>query len=169
MIPANGRTGRSVALTRSALDPHFVYHCYDADGVLLYVGCTSNLKRRVAQHQHATPRAALASRVLSVFMTRVDVASEHPDRASAQASEALDVGSLRPLLNLQLSFAPGRHVLGGVERYLLSHGMDPVDFDLARCEHCQILRQYRAPGSLCTDCKDPEFRAYMDLAHARAT
>lgn len=163
MTGAWGRTSRSAALTRSARDPHSVYHCYDADNRLLYVGCTSNLKRRIAQHQHATPTAALASRVLSVFMTTVFVASEHVDRASAQAAEARDIEALRPLLNQQLSFAPGWRVLGAVERYLKTHGADPATFDLSRCENCETLRGYRAEGSLCTDCRDPEFRAYLAL------
>lgn len=31
---------------------HFVYRCYDADRVLLYVGSTANLGRRMHEHLH---------------------------------------------------------------------------------------------------------------------
>lgn len=36
---------------------HFVYEAYDADGLLLYVGCTGRPKRRVAQHLSASADA----------------------------------------------------------------------------------------------------------------
>lgn len=34
---------------------HFVYHCYDADDVVLYVGCTGNPKQRELGHRNASP------------------------------------------------------------------------------------------------------------------
>lgn len=37
--------------SREPLRPAYVYRCYDADGVLLYVGCSSNPTKRVEDHR----------------------------------------------------------------------------------------------------------------------
>lgn len=39
----------------------FVYSLYDAEGDLLYVGCTNNLARRWSQHQHERPGLAMST------------------------------------------------------------------------------------------------------------
>lgn len=60
--------------------PHFVYRCYDADGVLLYVGCSVNPTARVEQHR-AT--AWWGDRIASVrnlvFPTRRDALARERD------------------------------------------------------------------------------------------
>lgn len=33
--------------------PHFVYRCFDADGRLLYIGCTVDVERRLTAHRRS--------------------------------------------------------------------------------------------------------------------
>lgn len=42
-------------MTASQDAPHTVYWMYDAHGVLLYVGCTSDIDRRLGQHRRGRP------------------------------------------------------------------------------------------------------------------
>lgn len=159
---SGGQTCRSRALSISAGDPHQVYRCYDADNRLLYVGCTSNLKRRITQHQHATSRSTLASRVLSVCMTRVEVGHTYPDRDTAQRAEADAIHDDRPLLNHQKAWVPGWRIELAIVDYLAGQGIAAESVGLSACLYCGQLRPYRARGYICGDCHDPEFRAYID-------
>lgn len=43
--------------------PHFVYRAYDADDALLYIGCTKNLKDRLAEHRRIAPWFSQMERV----------------------------------------------------------------------------------------------------------
>ena len=42
--------------------PHTVYRAYDAEGALLYIGCTADFGRRRSQHGYTTPWFPLAAR-----------------------------------------------------------------------------------------------------------
>lgn len=163
MIVANARTSRSVALTRSMGSPHFVYRCYDADDRLLYVGCTMTAERRIAQHQHSKAGSTLASRVLAVCMTRVEISEAYPDRDSGRTAEAALIRSAGPLLNFDCSSRPGWMTLSKIATYLTDQGIDIESVGMSRCLYCQHLRPYRTSGWLCTDCReDADFRAYID-------
>lgn len=165
MIP--GQTSRSVAIGRSAQRPHFVYRCYDAEDRLLYVGCTLNVERRIAQHQHAKPGAPLASRVLAACLTRVEVSQRYADRDAACAAEAVLIRARGPLLNFDSSSRPGWLTISMIARYLEDQGIDIESVGMSRCLYCAHLRPYRATGWLCTDCReDAEFRAYVDRRDA---
>jgi predicted GIY-YIG superfamily endonuclease len=69
--------------------PHFVYRQFDADGKLLYVGTTSNVKKRMIEHG-ASP-----------WMSRVHrfTVEEFPDREKALYAEKLAVMNERPECN----------------------------------------------------------------------
>ena len=42
---------------------YFVYRCYDAEGKCVYIGCTSNLQRRMSEHRTQRSGADLAVRI----------------------------------------------------------------------------------------------------------
>lgn len=79
--------------------PHYLYRCYDADGALLYIGCTGDLKARMWKHEHVsgpalnTPAAGLHAR-----MTRW-VANEYPNRRAALDAEKAAIRAEHPSLN----------------------------------------------------------------------
>lgn len=87
---------------------HFVYVCLDADRQPLYVGCTTDVKRRMKEHRGY--RAPWVAEVAHQFVT------EFPTRAEALAAETERIQSLRPLWNrrhnpraIRLSTALARH------------------------------------------------------------
>jgi predicted GIY-YIG superfamily endonuclease len=67
---------------------HFVYRMYAVDGQLLYVGCTSNPRRRQRQHYHerrpihqATAHCRLSGpyvEIVAFAKERAAIAAEHP-------------------------------------------------------------------------------------------
>jgi predicted GIY-YIG superfamily endonuclease len=59
----------------------------------LYVGCTSNLERRLGEHARRWPWWAEAHRVVILLMTR--------DRDRAFSSEASFIDGLSPIHNIQ--------------------------------------------------------------------
>lgn len=79
------------------MTPHVVYRCYDRDGLLLYIGCTSDVVARMAAHMASAHNPA--SRVLILRMARYEL-EEHPDRESAQAAERAAIYAEAPLANL---------------------------------------------------------------------
>lgn len=68
---------------------HAVYRFYDADGVLLYIGATSNIFERWYQHGDKNWFHRVAVARVAHFTTR----------AEALAAESLAIGAERPLLN----------------------------------------------------------------------
>lgn len=75
-----------------ALRPHYVYRCFDAEGRLLYVGCTVNPKDRIAQHRDT---AWWGDRIASARMT----VFPHRDYALAKEREA--IFAERPVCNVK--------------------------------------------------------------------
>lgn len=69
-----------------------VYRCYDADGQLLYVGCTSNLYMRSKGHEK---KASWWSQV-----TRTETVP-YPDLAQARFAEAQAIANENPLYNVR--------------------------------------------------------------------
>lgn len=70
--------------------PAYVYRLYDADDVLLYVGCAYDVKVRVELHRYATYFGPRINRVEYV---------EYPDRATADVAELEAIQTLRPRWN----------------------------------------------------------------------
>lgn len=68
-----------------------VYRCYDAEGELLYVGCTGKLRARLWQHAKGKPWWA--------DVIAVDL-EDYADRADALEAEAAAIGAEAPLHNV---------------------------------------------------------------------
>lgn len=69
---------------------HFVYRAYDADGQLLYIGCTKSPQKRMAQHKYDRRWFADA--------TRFRLSGPYPE-ARAFLLEAEAIKAERPLHN----------------------------------------------------------------------
>lgn len=140
----NGLTSRSRAYHSgpSRVADHYVYRCYDADGLLLYVGCTSDVARRMADHKrgHGGSRASVW---LAACMTRYEVAGPFRGRDAGREAERKAIGSEQPLFNTQerrtsnISFY--RNAVG---RYLVAHGLR----ELALATACTCWREDRDAG-----------------------
>lgn len=72
--------------------PHDVYRVYDKDGILLYVGCTVNVERRIKQH-----KAEYAGWCRQAATVTVE---EYADFATARAVESLAIHEERPVWNV---------------------------------------------------------------------
>lgn len=72
---------------------HVVYRCFDVDGRLLYVGCTSNLERRLTKH-----RTQPSSRTWYPRLNRVK-ARIYPTRHAAMWAETVAIRTEQPLFN----------------------------------------------------------------------
>lgn len=67
-----------------------VYRVYDEAGDVIYVGQTSDLKRRTWQHLHSTPGAA-----------RVESFDEYDTKGGAMSVESVLIRAHQPPLNVQ--------------------------------------------------------------------
>lgn len=130
---------------------HYVYRCFDSEGLLLYVGCASNVKRRMSHHARGQARA---SRTLSALMARYTVEGPYGDRAAGEAAEQAAIAAEKPLLNLQHSGTPIWLNDRLLEEYLTARGLPISVGGLHRCEECGILRGFHMPRGLCSDCRD---------------
>lgn len=111
--------------------PHYVYRCYDADGVLLYVGCTVDLAAR--RQAHAAQ---------SWWFPQVDTyrATIYPSRNRALDVEAAAIASEHPLWNVRhQSFAdwPSEQI-SSVR--LRAERLDAPDAVLRRFDRLHLLR-----------------------------
>lgn len=72
-------------------EPHFVYRIWSRDDVILYVGMTNNLEKRMTDH-----------RLHSKFCLDIDdvVITQHPDRTTAARVETDEIRRLRPRHNM---------------------------------------------------------------------
>jgi predicted GIY-YIG superfamily endonuclease/DNA-binding XRE family transcriptional regulator len=96
-------------MKRLADREHWVYRCYDADGQLLYIGCTSDVSHRFRAHRSAKSET---SRTLMRRMARYS-AEVYPDRASGMAAERRAIAAEHPLLNVRFNREGGATHLGG--------------------------------------------------------
>ena len=124
---------------------HFLYRCYDADGLLLYIGCTNNVERRVAAHRRGDGHS-LASRWLSVFMTRHEVEGPFPGRDAGREAEREAIRTEQPLFNYQERKGP--NLAGWMTRrpialYLVEQGHIALAVDTV----CTCWRETRAAGA----------------------
>ncbi len=78
---------------------HHVYRLRDAEGALLYIGATSNLGQRIAQHK-ATKTWPGCHPVITVGERMASwTADRYETRAEAFAAERVAIAAERPLLN----------------------------------------------------------------------
>lgn len=82
--------GRRAVVNRTRQSPHTVYELYDGHGRALYVGCSSNVQRRLADHR-CKPWWPQVS-----FM----LARTAGPYVSARAEESQRIRDLRPVHNL---------------------------------------------------------------------
>lgn len=132
------------------MSAHYVYRCYDDSGVLLYIGCTAEVARRMSAHR--SNHRQWASRVLQIVMARHEVEGPFADRAAGEAAEQRAIWQERPLLNKCHTgggYASRRHP---TEQYLLERGIDPAAVGIHRCDECHLLRAIDAGPGICPDC-----------------
>ena len=91
LTPRGGLTSRSHASFKTSLQPHHVYEFYDRSGQALYVGCTSNLARRLTHHS----MSAWWEDVVETYSNR------YVNRAIARTEELRLIHELQPLHNAQ--------------------------------------------------------------------
>lgn len=146
-----GQTSRSRAYhngpTRHA--DHFVYRCYDAAGRLLYIGCTSNVARRMSDHRSSPNKA---SRWLRVSMASFTVEGPFPSRTAGLAAEASAIQAEQPLFNLQERAnerQAARMTRPAVAEYLVSIGQRALAIETA----CSCWRETRETGGVDSWCR----------------
>lgn len=71
---------------------HLVYRCYDADGVLLYIGCTNSFSQRKYHH---CKNSAWWSQVTSI------TTEQHVDRKSGLEAERAAIQTEHPRHNVE--------------------------------------------------------------------
>lgn len=95
-----GQSRRSRTLARSSSrTPHFLYRCYDRDGLLVYIGCSSDPRRRM-EHHRAGRNAT--SRLIQQYAVRFEVDTDaYYSRDAARDAEAVAIHAEQPLFNIQ--------------------------------------------------------------------
>lgn len=89
--------------------PHYVYRAYDADGVLLYVGCTAYYRTRLEQHASSS----------AWWLYSTDVTWRgYPTRSAARAGEAAAIRSEHPVFNIRGRAVPEVYAFAGRDAYL---------------------------------------------------
>lgn len=77
---------------RAWFGPHHIYRCFDGNGALLYLGCTSKVKRRIKAHRLSSPW----------FAQVVRVETEGPYRRGvAYATELVAIRAEQPRYNVR--------------------------------------------------------------------
>lgn len=92
---------------------HYVYRCYDADGRLLYIGCTQDLAARMAIHECDSDNPASAELVKRIAVLEYE---EYPDRTSGLEAERNAIRDEAPLLNTHHNLGRQMRNLPPVER-----------------------------------------------------
>lgn len=100
--------------------PHYVYRCFDADGRLLYVGCSKDPEQRLKQHSY----------VYTWWTDRIArVALEgFPDQAAGLAAEKQAIQTEHPFYNRQFRTTDSQRANWQPEHYvnwLTAHLEDP--------------------------------------------
>lgn len=80
---------------------HFLYRCFDANGALLYIGVTSDLRERFNKHR-VVPACAAEYPAAQVFSRMAFWTAERfPNRRSVLDAEGVAIRTELPELNLQ--------------------------------------------------------------------
>lgn len=94
-----GQSRRSRTLAQSSHAPHYLYRCYDAAGLLVYIGCSSDPHRRMEHHRAGRNKT---SRLIQKYAVRVEVdADAYHCREAAYDAEAVAIHAEQPLFNVQ--------------------------------------------------------------------
>lgn len=84
-------SGRPIMKGINREAPTYVYRCYDAEGALLYIGCSNNPVARVMGHRDSSWWGGRIARVRNTV---------YPDRDTALAREKTAIYSERPACNV---------------------------------------------------------------------
>lgn len=120
---------------------HFVYTAYDADGIVLYVGCTSQPETRYRAHM----RGEDARGWFNTFVTRWHVSGPY-EKATAYRLERERIDELEPIFNGRTPANRfGRRA--AIKAYFALHGhphqeTPPLPADLT----ARILRAQEVPA-----------------------
>jgi hypothetical protein len=124
--------------------PHYVYELHAADGSLLYVGCTSNIGNRLAQH--------IAARDWWPEVARV-VSDTYPDGAAAFAEERRRIVECAPRHNVVFTDKQFAYIGQRKARVALAHA-EGRDCGRRTCGPC--IQTAHARGIACCEqtCRD---------------
>jgi hypothetical protein len=86
--------------------PHYVYRCYDADGDLLYVGCTVDVKTRMPVHHGFAENGGWPD-----LVTRVE-SDVFPNRAAGWFAEKEAILAGEPIYNMHRPVSHYRAIHG---------------------------------------------------------
>lgn len=95
--------------------PHYLYRCWDSEGLLLYIGCSNSPEQRIAGHLKNSPPSA-TSEQLALQGARWAIDPEaYRGRDAGRAAEKAAIETESPLLNIhhnKRSGTPTRHLAG---------------------------------------------------------
>lgn len=117
---------------------HYVYEAYDADGLLLYVGCTGNLPQRLRAHMGKSEDRGWFNRFVTDWR-----ASGPYEPAVAFRVEKERIDAYQPIWNgHSKENLLGRRAL--VNAYLAFHGLRFEDYrDADGCVRSRVVRVRR--------------------------
>lgn len=97
-------------------DGTHLYRCYDAAGLLLYIGCSSDPTRRLEQHRHSANKT---SRLIQKHATTFEVdADAYPSRDAGRDAEMVAIHAEQPLFNIQHRCIPSWFTDRQIEDYV---------------------------------------------------
>jgi hypothetical protein len=102
---------------------HFVYEAYDADGLLLYVGCTGKPGDRYRAHMRGEPGGAKGW--LQSFVTHWRVSGPY-EKDTALRIERDRIKTRAPIWNGQ-TYPNSRARMDAINEYLRYHGVQFVE------------------------------------------
>lgn len=103
--------------------PHFLYRCFDRDGVLLYVGVAADVESRMFHHLHQCNVGKQPNGSLRRHMTTW-TSEPHPTKLAARDAERRTIAAEAPLLNRQHN--PRRFRKVGTATYGLVQPVHPI-------------------------------------------
>jgi hypothetical protein len=77
---------------------HWIYRCWDAEGRLLYIGCTEDVEQRIAVHRASWNNPASA--YIALHMDRYEAEGPYSGRIAGRAAEKAAIEAEAPLLNV---------------------------------------------------------------------
>lgn len=113
--------------------PHYLYRCFDADGFLIYIGCTADVRKRLNNHRASSRKS---SRWLKACMARHVVSGPFAGLEAARAAEHDAIRAEDPLFNTQERGGAAMSARVHVARYLVSRGhLALAEETLCRCAY----------------------------------
>lgn len=131
---------------------HFIYRCYDGEDRLLYIGCTANVARRIAAHQHAGPTSPKASQWLAACMVRFETEGPFSGRDAGRAAERQAIQSEQPLFNYQ-ERANADHAAWMTRSPIGAYLIEKGHVDLALATACTCWRETREANGVDPWCR----------------